>query len=327
MAGLVILEGPDGSGKTTLADKLLELGVVDQKRHVGPPRAGENLFKTYQVMLQTAPARTVFDRCFHGELVYGPTLRGQSLLTPAQARFLEFEAATRGAVMVWCDANLDVLRERAKGDWLIEDLELLPQLAARYEYVRSQSKLAGIVYDSSEHTIHFALEGINLLAGLVPVGGSCRSAVGGLRPQGVLVGDTLRPEVLKGAPEPHDRRWSKPPWIHLRPFESGPAADFLIECLYKIEGFTPYHVLLRNSRHPWLGPVKDLGRLKEALIEDHECGARITALGGQACQRLCQLNVPHQTIPHPSYWRRFHSTQPERYIQMLKEAIYGPKAT
>lgn len=78
MGKVVILEGPDGGGKTTLARRLVEEHGFIYK-HEGPPPAGVDLMEYYKTSLYTAIKdyrNTVFDRHYLGETVYGPIARG-----------------------------------------------------------------------------------------------------------------------------------------------------------------------------------------------------------------------------------------------------------
>jgi hypothetical protein len=74
---VIVLEGPDGGGKTTIA-KWLEKEKGFEYRHEGPPEIGRNQFyhyseQMYQAMNEDHPI--VFDRFHLGELVYGPIAR------------------------------------------------------------------------------------------------------------------------------------------------------------------------------------------------------------------------------------------------------------
>lgn len=78
---IVIIEGPDGAGKTQLARHLAEEYHLHY-HHEGPPPAGADVFKHYADLLDGALERpTVFDRFALGERVYGPVLRGKDGFT------------------------------------------------------------------------------------------------------------------------------------------------------------------------------------------------------------------------------------------------------
>ena len=78
MGKVVILEGPDGGGKTTLARRLVEEHGFIYK-HEGPPPPGVDLMEYYKTSLYAAIKdyrNTVFDRHYLGETIYGPIARG-----------------------------------------------------------------------------------------------------------------------------------------------------------------------------------------------------------------------------------------------------------
>lgn len=88
----VVLEGPDGGGKTTLAATLHErYGCLHQ--HAGPPRAGIGpaaLARDYARMvtprleIDGQAVGVVADRWALGETIYGPLFRGRSLIGKAE---------------------------------------------------------------------------------------------------------------------------------------------------------------------------------------------------------------------------------------------------
>ena len=74
---LVILEGPDGAGKTTLAQALqMDFGM--DYTHEGPPPADRDVLAYYFGRLVEAARRApiILDRFALGERVYGPIIRG-----------------------------------------------------------------------------------------------------------------------------------------------------------------------------------------------------------------------------------------------------------
>lgn len=81
MGRIVILEGPDGGGKTTLAKKLVDMGF--DYRHEGPPKQGADLVAHYLKIIDDSlksPRPVVHDRLWLGERIYGPIARGKDNL-------------------------------------------------------------------------------------------------------------------------------------------------------------------------------------------------------------------------------------------------------
>lgn len=115
-AMIILLEGPDGAGKSSLASALaLRLGPECRIVHTGPPKPGEVAMVSYSRAVREACGRggyTVFDRLHVGELVYGPILRGGSQLTTRQASDLCLAIQAVGGVLVHVTASIDTLLAR-----------------------------------------------------------------------------------------------------------------------------------------------------------------------------------------------------------------------
>lgn len=77
MRRAIILEGPDGSGKTVLAKKLERLGA--HYHHEGPPQRNDMLLEYAKTFIHKVGIfdDLVLDRAHVGEAVYGPVLRGR----------------------------------------------------------------------------------------------------------------------------------------------------------------------------------------------------------------------------------------------------------
>lgn len=114
---LIILEGPDGAGKTTLAERLSNEihGIVDV-RHCGQPERGPIDEYIYPLM-QYLPGyddHIIYDRHYLGELVYGPLYREQSNIDIAMKWTIEEFLNQRGALLVHVTHEVDVLKQRCK---------------------------------------------------------------------------------------------------------------------------------------------------------------------------------------------------------------------
>lgn len=81
----IILEGPDGAGKTYTAN-ILVTKYGYSYRHEGPPPQGLDLLTHFEVLLESYPQPFVLDRSAIGEIVYGPILRGRALLTTEEVQ-------------------------------------------------------------------------------------------------------------------------------------------------------------------------------------------------------------------------------------------------
>jgi thymidylate kinase len=95
---VIVLEGCDGVGKTTLAAALAArhgYAIV----HGARTPEGTDLFAKYCAIL-TRPGPLVLDRSFVSELVYGPLERGRSRLTFRDATRLAVAVAERDGILV-----------------------------------------------------------------------------------------------------------------------------------------------------------------------------------------------------------------------------------
>lgn len=96
----ILLEGPDCSGKTTLARELEKCGY--RYIHNGPPLAA-NMFEEYTGQLDNARhVLTVIDRGHIGETIYGPILREKSLISHAQVEILNYQIRQMGGIIIIC---------------------------------------------------------------------------------------------------------------------------------------------------------------------------------------------------------------------------------
>lgn len=134
---IIILEGPDGSGKTTLSNLLTdELGVT--RYHVGHVDMGSQFLRYLNLALD-GPKPVVFDRFHISEMVYSALFRGESSLSVHQFYALEEILLDLGARLVHCTATNGTLTERhlARGDQDIKALKLPDQTAAFHYWAES----------------------------------------------------------------------------------------------------------------------------------------------------------------------------------------------
>ena len=148
----IILEGPDASGKSTLAVALsTKLGWPIE--HCGPPT--DEAFDEYYAML-SLPGFRIYDRLFHGEMVYGPLLRQKSAITATEMFYLETLAMP--ALVIWCTAPPHIIAQRLATKEACDEID--QQVAERAEaFVTAYDRIAvncaipALVYDSNVMTV------------------------------------------------------------------------------------------------------------------------------------------------------------------------------
>lgn len=322
---LVILEGPDCAGKTTLAEKLVAaLGERYPDDRVtllkaGPPTA--HPVDEYEGPLLTyRPGErwhVVCDRWHVGERVYPAILGRPSAMTPGTWAHVELFLASRGAFVVHVAASLETLldRYRVRGDDLVDELQLAGARTAFYEVLDGESRLPRVTVTgeptAAPRGAVVAPDRLDLLLGYAESHAAAArplarfvTYVGPPRPALLLLGD-----VRGGDPRDHGL-W---PAFGTRPGSSG---AYLFEALAAESALRPSYGVA-NARD-----VDDPGALWEAL---HRPAA--VALGANAHRRLVADGVPHRTAPHPQYVRRFHHARRAEYaadVLFNATADWGP---
>lgn len=111
---IIIIEGPDGSGKTTLANKLSEQTGYPIE-HRSKPETEEEKKKMYDMYLQMCKSKrnVILDRCWYSEIVYGTVMRDASMISIYDMYALEKQLSKVGALLIYCTDTESALWRRA----------------------------------------------------------------------------------------------------------------------------------------------------------------------------------------------------------------------
>lgn len=118
---IFVIEGTDGSGKTTLANQLtceitqnFPPGDLIRQIHRGKPKVDPLI--EYTAALSEYQPNTgrhfILDRWHIGELVYGPLYRGKSGFTDTSFVAVDDFLYDRGALLIHCSADPDEIVRR-----------------------------------------------------------------------------------------------------------------------------------------------------------------------------------------------------------------------
>lgn len=98
---IYIIEGVDGSGKTTLA-RQLSAQTNTKILHMSNPKTTAEMLGMYDMYEKTLRANKslILDRAWYSEMAYGPVMRDRSQIDWLQMYELERQAAKAGGAMI-----------------------------------------------------------------------------------------------------------------------------------------------------------------------------------------------------------------------------------
>ena len=180
---IIIVEGPDGAGKTTLIKQIYEWLSKDDDTtvvHHGPYKGvgeGEMARIYFNAM---SPALTygkhvIFDRSWVSDPIYGEVYRGgQNRIPLHQRRMLERAALSRGGVMISCRPSFEACAEAFNSgrEEYLDNEEQLKQVYDKYTaWERNFTSMPLIEYNYEQDTTQTILNELELHQTQNPYGG------------------------------------------------------------------------------------------------------------------------------------------------------------
>ncbi|MGH9202177.1 MAG: hypothetical protein ACRD2A_13190 [Vicinamibacterales bacterium] len=291
---LVIIEGTDCTGKSTLAERLID-ATGAHLIHRGPPI--RHPLEEYVLDLFPREPRVVCDRWHLGELVW-PTIYGRdSVYDDAMFNYTEAFLRSRGALVVYCASTVSAIRKRlkARGDNTFRSEHIVPSCTL-FENVARRSTLPQLTY-SIEHPV--PTEAIIQRAGTLTAATKFRTYS--------IIGNTFDPTLLLVGDQANNGRRGVLPFMPY-PSTSGHYL-FGLDLDWRRVAVTNAAV----DEQP-----QDMRALWNQLGQP-----RVVALGSNATKRLLEQDVPHGAVPHPQFVRRFHHDRATRYRDLIVEAADG----
>lgn len=336
---IVVLEGPDGSGKTTLANALVDAGY--EYDHCGPPEKSALYY--YLDGINRHPGKPlVIDRLHAGSYVYGKAFRGLDDLTDFERWILDGTIMSRQGVCVYAKPPFEATQKNLERGPDNADAAIYEDPAKRQavrdlydQYFDPASGLNGLWTIPYDYTQPGAFDELSAtLARLpefsYPTPVDSVPALGNtVYPKLVLVGDQPSgyTKIVKRMRQRAGEGWTvnqcerflelaSQPWLWEPPFvsQSGrylhlaltaskvPLSDVCIFDATHWDGRRVSNFLDRKSNY-W------------RLWEDE---ARFVALGKNADEELTLAGIEHDTVPHPSWWMRTNYKDCRGYGKLLK---------
>jgi hypothetical protein len=311
---LIIVEGPDGVGKSTLVaeieKRILELHPDDYV-HVyrkGPPR--KHPLEEYEDQITPyRPGRgehIICDRWHLGELVYPDIFSRVSAMTMPMFRHIELLLQSRGALLIHAHRHdhADHDEQLMERDDYDVNPEMLPLIRDGFRRVREVTTLLGVDHDYATCVYPVGPEGSECADSFIQAARRLEKAaelsefvtyVGSTAPDVLILGD------VRHNSDPKINTSLKPAFV---PYQAT-SGHYLLGALEHIQ--TNWQFGLANANDVD-NPVRLWHRLGQPFV---------IALGRNASRNL---HVPHSAVPHPQYIRRFHNSAQAAYGDLLAQA-------
>ena len=298
----IIIEGADKTGKTTLANAIVEKFRCKYVHFGKPKKHPATEYAEYALAINE---NVVLDRFYLGELVYGPLLRGKAGIDDVEFATIERILRKKQAILIQTTTDVTLANKRL----LVSTQEEAVNTDQNSLAIKG-FKEAG---DRSNIYYHLKYDGSTRqnLDNLLDVLASLKDQVELHQPRIQKVCTGIGTPIGKKIVLVGDQVNKNVTWLNL-PFDRGFSSKFLLESL-KAADVPEQLIYICNSDRITSEEVDFLTRDKALFI----------ALGKNADKKLKYLDVPHQSIDHPQFVKRFYWKTRGEYAKDIKSIIKG----
>ncbi len=294
---LIIIEGPDGAGKTTLAQQIMSQVPSDRAVTIHHAQAPQyHALREYEDPLHGySPINEdiICDRWHLGEYVYPEIFQRATSFDSPTRLHIELFLKKLGALVVHLDPSHDVVRRNItdRGVETEQDKRATERFAETCELFRYAVLACGL---PTYHVTHQMYDEVDVAEIIMRARRLERTAVA-LEPFTTYVGRQLIETLLVG----DVRGTVRNPVRDLSPAfvpYPGTSGHFLMSALLDAV-YVNVGIINVNDTDDVVGALD---------VIDFTGPRQVVALGANAHNRLSALGIEHGVVPHPQFVRRFH---------------------
>lgn len=295
---MIILEGVDKSGKSTLAQKILDWYPELTLKKFGIPKG--NPIPEYIDELLRYHNNVLYDRFIYGEVPYSIVKKRERFMRSFELTMLDLMVQSYPHLVIYvCPDRQTIFDRLAKEpDNYVNSTDIL-QLIEEYDNVFSFITSKTVFYVSpraddklKEYIATYACN-VNKHARFQYWKHNCSPGIGTLDPYYLFVGERYNPNA-----EFQVTFWSG-------------AGEYLLQMMR-------YAEIKLDLCHFTNAFTSNTGITEEQI--NFFNAKKIIALGSIASDRLKELGIEHTKIYHPAFWLRFKSGKELLYIKQLEDA-------
>jgi adenylate kinase family enzyme len=280
-----ILEGPDGAGKTTLADSL-----GDSWHHSYYPDPRVMFTETLKSIISDQKS---VDRLYYSELVYSPIYHKTPQRYGNRTRMLDRMVLSEGRVVIACLPDYETCH-KAWSSGREEMVSDEAQFKAIYDaYAAMKYNTPHVTYDWTKETLDDLAEKLTA----VEVYTNRGPGIGNFKPGNILiVGDTASNPLIDNIDLPFVHWEGCSPWLAMQLDYAG----------------------VPESELYWVNGFRLDGGIQSKDFVDELQPRLIVALGEEAA-RWCEIaDLKHTRVEHPQYWKRFRHADQYPLVNLLR---------